>query len=972
MEKVFFWTSLVLLVFLILAPLANAEVSITAASGSAADIQTAVDQVVAAGGIGDVHIPEGDFACDIDTSLGPNPPPFSRPYAVLIPGGVSIIGQGIGKTILRQTAEPVNLGNMFIIDGRNGLRIRISGITFIGAPFSVEGEPAYTNGIYMHGATDFRIDHCHFENWNSKAISCSNTYEGAWGDNRGVIDHCNFDNTYKDDPDIEGAGTSGRKVWGYGIIPGGKGIDQPTDYYLGKYDGLEDIVYIEDCNFSRTRHAIASNSYGWYVVRNSRFYEPRPEHYPIIDVHGFNFGRGLEAYNNEIYGCEYKWNGTDEVSTGRWLSIAFGIRGGGGVIFNNSLIDINRGITLSDESPESGEGRIDDLWIWDNSMITQDAPSGYTGDDGTYILPAEFMEGVEYHLAEMPGYTPYPYPHPLTIEPSNKHRFWGTLLDKYGAAMESEISFYNEDTETVITSSQTDASGDYDMNIQPGVFDIGYRILDPSFYVPNFYLRLRSINVSAPLQNLVKSITSYPTEKRIGVVLNASAKQRIRTHSQIKPARVRINGSLLSEVTDISNLKDNTWYYDSAGQRLHMIVSPLVSVIAASGSAADIQTAVDQIVAAGGIGDVHVPEGTFNFYEPGETWEAVEVPVGVNIFGAPTQRDADDQVVEWKTKLVMPFEALDGSVWFKYEINDNIPFRFSDLKLIGYRYYNVSSETMYTAISINGPYTSYPDAGVLDFRIDHCDFQDMCGSALYIGPHAEHNRRVYRGIIDHNILNNTYGDPGFMRYEERTLGYGIGVRRWASDFWDHITSNVVGHYNNYTIFIEDNYFSKWRHSVASNDGIHYVFRHNIVDGDYATASIDGHGSYADDSHSYAVGTRAIEAYENMFRDPDTTWTSVPWAINHRGGAGIFFNNTLEGYYALMDLNNDWGNYDPYCPHCRIYDTYIWDNELGGGKTIKYNSDSQENVHYFLRPPSMAEDGFEYTPYPYPHPLTLED
>ena len=175
MRKLFLMASLF---FLVLCSSGYA-LDITAASGSAKDIQTAVDQV-AADGSGTVYIPEGDFVCDIDISLGPNPPPFNRPYAVLIPGGVSIIGQGIEKTILRQMAEPVSLGNMLIVDGRNGLQNRISGITFIGAPFTVEGEPAYTNGIYMHGATDFRIDHCHFENWSSKAISCTNTYQHAW------------------------------------------------------------------------------------------------------------------------------------------------------------------------------------------------------------------------------------------------------------------------------------------------------------------------------------------------------------------------------------------------------------------------------------------------------------------------------------------------------------------------------------------------------------------------------------------------------------------------------------------------------------------------------------------------------------------------------------------------------------------------------------------------------------------------
>jgi hypothetical protein len=159
--------------------------------------------------------------------------------------------------------------------------------------------------------------------------------------------------------------------------------------------------------------------------------------------------------------------------------------------------------------------------------------------------------------------------------------------------------------------------------------------------------------------------------------------------------------------------------------------------------------------------------------------------------------------------------------------------------------------------------------------------------------------------------------------------------------------------------------------VASNDGFHYVFRHNTVEGDYAIGSIDGHGSYADGNHPYAVGTRAVEVYNNLFKNPDTTYTNVPWALNIRGGSWIVTNNTLIGYYALCDLNNDWGNYEPYCLQCRINQTYIWSNNLGGAILIKYNKDSTVNVHYFLRAPNQQQDGFEYKPYSYPHPLALE-
>lgn len=385
-------------------------------------------------------------------------------------------------------------------------------------------------------------------------------------------------------------------------------------------------------------------------------------------------------------------------------------------------------------------------------------------------------------------------------------------------------------------------------------------------------------------------------------------------------------------------------------------------VTANSGSAEDIQAAVDEVAAMGG-GVVYIPEGTFNFVEVGEPWRTVNIPAGINLFGAPTERDANGQVIEWKTVLVMPYEAPASSTWFSVQGTGapNVAFRFSDIKLVGWRFFNSSSKTMYTGVSINQ---------VQNFRVDHCYFQDIAGSAIFAGssPMRDYNHGVISGVIDHNILNNTYGDPGLMHYEETTVGYGIFLRRWACAIWDYDITNVIGHYNNYTIFIEDNYFSKWRHCVSSNDGLHYIFRYNVVEGDYGIGSVDAHGSYADDVRTYAVGTRAIEVYNNTFKNPDTTWTNMPWAINLRGGSGIIFSNTLEGYYALMDLNNDYGNI-AYVPQCHINQTYIWNNNLGGGTLIKYNYDNTENVHYFLRAPNLGQDGFEYTPFP--HPLTLE-
>ncbi len=399
-------------------------------------------------------------------------------------------------------------------------------------------------------------------------------------------------------------------------------------------------------------------------------------------------------------------------------------------------------------------------------------------------------------------------------------------------------------------------------------------------------------------------------------------------------------------------------------------------VIAASGYWRDIQNAIDNASLAG-IGIVRIPAGKYNFVNINETWTGprVIIPGGISIFGAQTERDSNDQVIQWKTILNMPWEVpmpdrSNPSTWFAVQLNESLdaPFRFSDIEMIGWRFYNNNSTTCYIGLQVYlSRYYAYASAGMTNIRVDHNHFQDMGESAVRLfTTEAVHNRRPISGVIDHNVLVNSRGDPGWTNYPG-DLGYGIGMRRWASDVWEPNAANVFGKYNNYTIVIEDNFFSKWRHATSSNDGIHQIVRDNIFDGGYGISEVDAHGSYADSDHPYAVGSRVIEVYNNIFKNPDHTWYSNSWAINLRGGAGIIFNNTLIGYYALLDLNNDWGNYAPYRPDCAINQTYIWNNDLGGGRLIHYNADSVENVNYFLRMPNLAQDGFTYMPYTYPAP-----
>jgi len=398
--------------------------NVTAESGSPEDVQAAVD-LVAAAGVGNVYVPEGDFV------FNPNDAPSGQGVQIL--GGVNVFGAGKNKTILRQTRRVNGNTPMFHVDGSNDLPTRISGFTFIGyVEDEVNGYLA--GGVHMYNCKNFRVDHCEFVEFNHYGVLADietvaiklegGEYQYYW--NLGLVDHCDFDLPYKD--------TIGG-IWGYGVHVVGPGRRDAWLYDLsdiigqfpqasprcalyqwnsgtGEYDLVDAyggkffrwLVYVEDCTFSRLRHAIVANTEGFYVARYNTFGEPRPKGYPIIDIHGamdidWWGGRGAEVYNNTIYAAE-----------GYGSSCAIDYRGGGGVIFNNTIIDCYYGVRLScDELDNNLLCRVKDLWIWNNNFQNVEVPiHDFWG--GIY------EEEVDYFLWERPGYTPYPYPHPLTLE----------------------------------------------------------------------------------------------------------------------------------------------------------------------------------------------------------------------------------------------------------------------------------------------------------------------------------------------------------------------------------------------------------------------------------------------------------------------------------------------------------------------------------------------------------------------------
>ena len=399
-------------------------------------------------------------------------------------------------------------------------------------------------------------------------------------------------------------------------------------------------------------------------------------------------------------------------------------------------------------------------------------------------------------------------------------------------------------------------------------------------------------------------------------------------------------------------------------------------ITATSGYWRDIQNAVDAAV-ADEIANVYIPEGTFNFVSVGESWTGAKViiPAGVNILGAPTQRTSglpyngvgmnpNDQVVEWKTVLVMPWDAAGGRegyrTWFFRVRGTGDPTettRISDIKFVGYREIDETCESWHGAIEIYN---------TVDWRVDHCWFQHCTGGSIYV---TSPSGGTLRGVVDHCKLVNTYGYVEWD-YAECSVCYGIHLKQSGTYDWEDDITNVLGHYNYNTVFIEDNYFSRWRHCVCSLDNGHYVFRHNTIEHDSIVGSVDLHGTYVN------VGSRAGEFYNNLIIDPvmnkhPYNWDSTTPAdgqdgtgVQWRGGGGVFFDNYVRNYRFGIIMTDE-GDVQKCYPH----DIWIWNNtweNVPNRINVNYQGNYQitQDVDYFLYAPSW------YTPYSYPHPLTI--
>lgn len=346
--------------------------SIAAVSCAYADVLSAVNAASAGPAGTIVDIPAGDCNWGVQQ--------------LNVPAGVYLNGAGQDVTTIRRIGAVNNTNYLIAYNCSNGRRAVVSNLALVG-----NGDGAIQDkGLgLLRGCIDFKVSGSKFVNFIFSAV-----YVGDSANQRGVIFNNIFFNNF----------STNLMNLGYGVVVYGGGTWPALDL------GSENAVFVEDNYFSGNRHNIASNNGSVFVFRyNTVVGQESARDFAMTDAHGLSSSpRGSRSY--EIYNNNYATN----IASGLQRS-AIGIRGGDGVIFNNTTsAKISRAVELMVEGFSCGvypgADQIRSLYIWNNVVQAGNAAT-VNGIDNT--CPASIGLNRDYFLYPKPGYTPYRYPHPL-------------------------------------------------------------------------------------------------------------------------------------------------------------------------------------------------------------------------------------------------------------------------------------------------------------------------------------------------------------------------------------------------------------------------------------------------------------------------------------------------------------------------------------------------------------------------------
>lgn len=276
-------------------------------------------------------------------------------------------------------------------------------------------------------------------------------------------------------------------------------------------------------------------------------------------------------------------------------------------------------------------------------------------------------------------------------------------------------------------------------------------------------------------------------------------------------------------------------------------------------------------------------------------------------------------------------------------------------------------------------------------RVDHVDFEGRFSTFLNITM-PSNNENAY--VVIDNCNFSLYTSYGIY-----TVGNNTYYENNGSNACRNLLGTATG--SGGVIFFEDNNFYGYAdHLIDGRQGAHYVFRHNTVQYNQIyqkiPGPIEGHGPGI--GYSTELGTNCMEVYGNLITMIEGY--SASSAILFRSGCGVVYNNTIEYKQTGIALALESSPY-PYYSNpppsgcagvypCVIgqqpHDIWIWGNTFNNicktwnpdrtcatpGNNVLVVWDSgywiQQNRDYFLRAPTLVNDGFTWTAFTYPHPL----
>ena len=329
---------------------------------------------------------------------------------------------------------------------------------------------------------------------------------------------------------------------------------------------------------------------------------------------------------------------------------------------------------------------------------------------------------------------------------------------------------------------------------------------------------------------------------------------------------------------------------------------------AKSGSREDIQAAIN---AAPENGTVIIPEGIFDFRGP-----RIDIRKNITISGSGNKGTT--------LKKQSPVD------WFFNVMTEGF-FRLTNIVLDG--------DGKGDGVQLR--------SNNLNFRVDNSAFKNFAARAVMTYGNV-------KGLVDNNLFEENAG------YD--VVVYGDNDRSWNRPL-------TLG--TDDAVYVEDNLFrhrtARNSHSIASNRGSRYVFRHNTIDnGNQNTNPIDAHGNW-----EYGRGSRSYEIYGNTVNSGHSYMGAFI-----RGGTGVFFDNEFKGSFTHPLVLENYRSFnvpgERYPSIDQIKDLHIWNNTVNGNEVTPFIHDRgrsrehiQHNRDYFTKQKS------DYTPFIYPHPMRAE-